>query len=391
MSLPPSSASSASSSVGKNKENAIKVMLVDDSAVVRGMMSRILDAQPDIRIVASVANGEQAVAAIRKAAPEVLLLDVEMPIMDGMTALPKLLSASPKTKIVMCSTLTIRNAEITMKALRMGATECLAKPTNSVAINSAEEFQQQLVTLVRGLGRLNRPSGMAPATVTNTAAPVILPKEIEERSAPATPYELNTNPNAYKGKPDILAIGSSTGGPQALFEVVKSFKNFDIPIILTQHMPATFTAILAQHIETQTGVPSVEAAEGMDLQRGRVHIAPGGKHMLLKRSGIQTYLTLNDGPAENFCKPSVDPMLRSAIEIYGQKILMVMLTGMGADGLPSSRQLVEANGRVVAQDEASSVVWGMPGAVAVNGLCANVLPLQKIGPWVRKEIMGSGI
>jgi two-component system chemotaxis response regulator CheB len=185
-------------------------------------------------------------------------------------------------------------------------------------------------------------------------------------------------------KPNLLAIGSSTGGPQALFAAIGHFKNFHVPIVVTQHMPATFTKILAQHIAMHTGVQTFEGENGMKVEPGTVYVAPGGYHMMFERSGTHNLIRLNDGPQENFCRPSVDPMLRSAIDVWGPKFLAVILTGMGQDGLAGCRKLVELGGRVIAQDQETSVVWGMPGAVATAGICTDVLPLPDIGPAVKK-------
>ncbi len=356
-----------------------RIMLVDDSAIVRGFIARILNTEDNIEVVASVSNGQQAVENITKYNPDIVILDIEMPIMDGITALPKLLEASPKTKIIMCSTLTTRNAEITMKAFKLGATECIAKPTSSADLQGGGDFKDTLLRLVHSLG----PVKARTTPIENSSAPQTAKLALHATSD----FKLNTDPGAYKGKPSIIAIGSSTGGPQALFEVLKSFTDFDVPIVITQHMPPTFTAILAQHINKQTGLPSDEGADGVTLESGKVYVAPGGKHMKLMREGVNTVIRLDDGPQENFCKPSVDPMFRSLLKIYGNKMLGVILTGMGHDGLPSCKDLVAAGGRVIAQDEATSVVWGMPGAVATNNLCAAVLPLNDIGPWVRKAMM----
>lgn len=369
---------------GPAPTNQIHVMLVDDSAVVRGFIGRILETDPEIRVVASVANGEQGVSSAARHNPDVVILDVEMPVMDGITALPKILAASPGVRVIMCSTLTVRNGEMTMKALSLGATECIAKPTNSSAIHSADEFRNEVIRVVKALGRrkdaatVARPSANVPLnTGTFSGGQNAALKQ-------KTAFELRKHMPGELFRPNLLAIGSSTGGPQALFKVITSFKNFDVPIILTQHMPATFTKILAQHITQHTGVTAMEGETGMPVEKGKVYVAPGGKHMLFDKVGTEIRIVLDDGPPENFCKPSVDPMLRSAIKIWGPKFLTVILTGMGSDGLPGSRLVVEGGGRVVAQDQETSVVWGMPGAVATNGLCTAVLPLQDIGPWVRQ-------
>lgn len=380
-------------------DTKINVMLVDDSSIVRSFITNALKTENDINIISSVSNGEMAINSAKRNQPDIVLLDIEMPVMDGITALPEILKAAPKTKVIMCSTLTTRNAEITMKAFELGATECLAKPSNSAEIHGFDDFKSKLVNLVRSLGQrtkfsaglqVNKPRDSSappanPATAQTPAAATPKPSSATQK-APATAetFTLRNNPTDYKGKPAILAIGSSTGGPQALFKMVRELKGIDIPIILTQHMPATFTKILADHITKQTGVTAVEAEQGMPLECGRIHIAPGGFHMVLEGTTEAPTLALTETPPENFCRPSVDPMIRSAIDLYGNKVLGVILTGMGQDGLPSCQSLVAAGGRVIAQDEDTSVVWGMPGAVATHNICSAVLPLEDIGPWIRK-------
>ena len=200
---------------------------------------------------------------------------------------------------------------------------------------------------------------------------------------------LRNDPHAYKGKPAIVAIGSSTGGPQALFKVLKHFSGFDVPIVITQHMPATFTKILADHIGQQTGIPAHEGEDGMPVEKGHIYVAPGGKHMLFEQKVTGLQIKLDDGPPENFCKPSVEPMFRSVIDVFGNKVYGLILTGMGNDGIGAGKLLNDGGGHLVAQDKATSVVWGMPGAVAKAGYCTFVLPLNEIGPHIRRAVMGS--
>ncbi|MCB1556247.1 MAG: chemotaxis response regulator protein-glutamate methylesterase [Alphaproteobacteria bacterium] len=366
-------------------------MLVDDSAVIRGLISRALEKDPDVHIAASVHNGQAAVDAIERIAPDVVLLDIEMPVMDGLSALPLLLQKKPGVKVLMCSTLSKQGATVTMRALELGATDYITKPT-ARELSSAEDFQTELVRLVRALGGKPAFRSVAlPPGGASAGAPAPAGRNTTGTTSQlfrGADVKLRNDSMAYKGKPDILAIGSSTGGPQALFEVIKSFQAFDIPIVITQHMPKTFTHILAQHIQQHCGITCHEGAQGMALEKGNAYVAPGGFHMLFRKDGLKVTIDLNDGPQENFCKPAVDPMMRSLIEIYGSKILAVILTGMGYDGQKGCAALVERGGRVVAQDEETSVVWGMPGAVATTGLCSAVLPLKDIGPWVRRSVMG---
>lgn len=367
----------------------IHVMLVDDSAVVRGFLGRALESDPAIKIVASVANGEQGVNSTARHHPDVVILDIEMPVMDGITALPKILAASPGVKVIMCSTLTVRNAEITMKALQLGATDCIAKPSNSSDIHSSGDFKLDIVARVKALGLRKggapRPvPAAAPHAPSGTPASGTFAGGQNAALKSKTAFELRKHLPGEIFRPNLLAIGSSTGGPQALFKVIDNFKNMDVPIIITQHMPATFTKILAQHIEQHTGVPTFEGENGMKVENGKAYVAPGGMHMTFARKDGGIEIVLDNGPPENFCKPSVDPMLRSAMTLWGPKFLTVILTGMGHDGLEGCKALVEGGGRVVAQDQETSVVWGMPGAVAINKLCTAVLPLPDIGPYVRQ-------
>lgn len=356
-------------------------MLVDDSAIIRGALSRILKEHADISVVASCSNGEIGVKKAGEIKPHIAILDVEMPVMDGLTALPKIIEASPETKVIMFSTLTDRGADITMKAMSLGAVECLVKPSSISGVGAVSEFQTYLLNTIRSLipEKDRRPANTS--TVTPAAAPIT--------SSTPKSFTLRDDALAYKGRPQIVAIGSSTGGPQALFEVLQHCTNFSVPIIITQHMPATFTRILAEHIQQKTGIPSHEGENGMILQNGHAYVAPGGFHMLIHKDDAgNAAIKLDTGPPVNFCKPSVDPMFNSAIDIYGNKVLGIILTGMGSDGIGGGRTLVEKNGRLVAQDEKSSVVWGMPGAVAMAGLCSHVLPLQEIGPWIKRQVIG---
>jgi two-component system chemotaxis response regulator CheB len=335
-----------------------RVMICDDSAVIRAALARMLEADPAIRVVARVANGKLAVEELRRQAVDVVVLDIEMPVMDGMAALPLLLQADPGVRVVMASTLTTRGVDTAIRALRLGAADYVPKPDTSAVAN--DSFRRELVAKVKGLAGLRRRASL-PA---RGGAPLAL------RAAPRV-------------APQLVAIGSSTGGPQALFTLAEALgRDLRLPVVLTQHMPATFMPILAEHITRLGGMPCAEAREGERLHPGRIYLAPGDRHLLVRGSGAALHAKLSSGPPENFCRPSVDPMLRSAAEACGGRVLAVMLTGMGRDGLAGTRQVVDAGGGAIAQDEATSVVWGMPGAIAQAGLCHAVLPLPRIGPRV---------
>lgn len=360
-----------------------RVLIVDDSAVIRAILSRTLSAQTDIEIAGVAGNGETAIRSLRNLDPDIVILDLEMPVMDGLTALPLLLREKPSIKVLICSSLSSRGAEVTLKALALGAAECILKP--GAESQTAESFQAELVRLVRTLGtRIRLRQGLTASPASSASAGGAAPA----RPVPAAPIVRKTMPSAMVLRPKIVAIGSSTGGPKALLDVMKNLRDLPVPIVITQHMPKTFTTMLAQHIEQASGIPCIEGADGMVLEAGRAYVAPGGYHMVLRPEGKSASIRLTEDAPEHFCRPSVNPMMRSLVPIYGGGILSVILTGMGSDGIESCRDVVAAGGRVIAQDEETSVVWGMPGAVANDGLCTAILPLGKIGEWIRHAVEG---
>lgn len=371
-----------------------RVMVVDDSAVIRGLLTRALEGDAEIRVVASVGDGQMAINSLQRNAVDVIVLDVEMPVMDGLTAIPKLLAVCPSVKIIMASTLTLRNADISIRALEAGAADYIPKPTSTREISGADVFKRELVSKVKALGANARRSGTR--TRSDVRATPLPPAPAGATSSafrslqPAGPPTVRPMP-AVVGKPDVIAIGSSTGGPQALFEVLAHLRGgVNQPILITQHMPATFTTILAEHITRQCGITCSEAKDGEPILEGRAYVAPGDFHMLVASRGGANVLTLTKDPPENFCRPAVDPMMRSIVRAYGRKVLAVILTGMGQDGMKGCQEVVAAGGVVIGQDEPSSVVWGMPGAVATAGLCSAILPLKEVGPYIRKFALRTG-
>jgi two-component system chemotaxis response regulator CheB len=362
-----------------------RVMVVDDSAVIRGLLTRALENDDQVRVICSAANGAMALRALDRNDVEIVVLDIEMPEMDGLTALPLMLKADPVLKVIMASTLTRKNAEVSMRALDLGASDYLAKPTSTTELNSATDFKRQLVEKVKALGatRRRQTGGAAPA-LRRVATPADIKPAAERKPAGGTPFTLR--PSApVTPLPDIIAIGSSTGGPQALMKVLGDLKGgLGQPILITQHMPATFTTILAEHISRASGIKCAEGVDGEPIVGGRIYLAPGDYHMVVEGTNPKRVLRLNQAPPENFCRPAVDPMMRSIVRSYGSRVLAVILTGMGADGRAGCDEVVKAGGTVVAQDEATSVVWGMPGAVATAGLCTAVMPIGEIGSYLRR-------
>ncbi len=366
-----------------NDSPQVRVLIVDDSLVIRGFIARALDSDPAFKVVATASNGQFAVDSLRRTPADVVILDIEMPVMDGLTAIPKLKEIDPAVQIVMASTLTQRNAEISIKAMSLGATDYLPKPSaREMAVPG--EFQRNLREKVRALGAIAWSKNVRQTPQRTTTG---------FSSAPAEKKKITLRPMPIT-KPDVIAIGSSTGGPQALFEVIKSIgAGLSQPIVITQHMPPAFTTILADHISKQCGVLCAEAKDGEVLRAGNYYVAPGDFHMLIVKKPEGPTVRLVKDPPENFCRPAVDPMLRSLVEVYGGRILTVILTGMGQDGMKGGEAVVNAGGAVIAQDEATSVVWGMPGAVAVAGLCSSLMPIGEIGAMVRQsatKIQGLG-
>ncbi len=351
-------------------------MVVDDSVVIRGMISRWLASEPDMVVAASLRTGLDAVNQIERVNPDVAVLDIEMPELDGISALPLLLAKKRNLIIIMASTLTRRNAEISFKALSLGASDYIPKPESTREPAAAETFRHDLLQKIRHLGaKVRRTAPASPLAPAYDRA-----REPSPRAPVANPTLLRRAFSAQA--PRVLLIGSSTGGPQALMTLVGEIGAVidRFPVLITQHMPPTFTTILAEHLARSSHRPAREAVDGEIVKAGQIYLAPGGRHMRVARHGAEVAIVLDDGPPVNFCKPAVDPLFASAIDVWQGAILAVVLTGMGSDGMRGGKEIVAAGGSVIAQDEASSVVWGMPGAAANAGICAAVLPLGQIAP-----------
>lgn len=361
-----STANLAATSPSAGPATNVRVMLVDDSGVSRALMAQWLHDDPRIKVVATATNGRDAIIAAADHDLDVIVLDIEMPGIGGIEALPRIIAAAPHAKILMASTLTTRGARITFQALELGATDAIAKPRSGWASTHGPEFRAEFVRKVLALGELagsgNRPRKSRSAPRARVEPVVAVP--VYTRASPSTVA------------PRVIAIGASTGGPNALFELIEQLpKPLRVPIIVTQHMPPTFTAILAEHIGRRSGLKCHEGTDRMIVEAGSVYVAPGGQHMEVMAAGGRVRLRITDAPPENFCRPSVNPMLRSAAEVWGAGTLGIMLTGMGSDGLEGARDVVAAGGTMLAQDQATSVVWGMPGSIVKAGLAAETLPL----------------
>jgi two-component system chemotaxis response regulator CheB len=358
----------------------IRVMVVDDAIVVRGQISRWVDEEPGLKNVASLRSGGEAIDQFERFDPDVVVLDIDMPGLDGITALPFLLAKKRDLVVIMASTLTRPNAEITLKALSIGATDYIPKPESRGGITTSPTFRRELIEKIKHLGTRRR---RMTALMRERGQPAAA-RDTLRADAPIKLHPFTATP------PRVLLIGSSTGGPQALNVLVgKLDKVIDqAPVLITQHMPPTFTTVLAEHLSRASGRPAAEAQDGELVAAGRIYVAPGGKHMRVARRHGAAVIVLDNTPPINFCKPAVDPLFVSAAEVWGAWNLGIILTGMGSDGTRGATEIVAAGGNVIAQDEATSVVWGMPGAAAHAGVCAAVLPLDQIAPKIVRLFVG---
>jgi len=350
----------------------IRVLVVDDSVVVRKIVADSLRVDPEIDVVGAAANGKIALAKIPQLNPDLITLDIEMPEMDGLQTLAEIRKIYPSLPVIMFSTLTERGGVKTLEALSLGATDYVTKPANMGSVSLAmqrvrDELVPKIKTFCAERAGLKLPSQAKPVPVSKSEP--VAKKTFTPRVAPSS----NT-------KIDIVAIGVSTGGPNALANLFPVFpKDFPVPIVVVQHMPPFFTKLLAERLSSKSNLVVVEGAKGQVLKPGQAWIAPGDFHMVLEKNGTGFKTQTNQAPPENSCRPAVDVLFRSVAHLFGPRVLSVILTGMGQDGLTGCEHIKDAGGRVIVQDENTSVVWGMPGFVAKAGLAEKVLPLNQIG------------
>jgi two-component system chemotaxis response regulator CheB len=348
----------------------IRILVVDDSVVIRRILSDTLSKDPELEVVGLASDGRIALSKIPLLRPDLITLDVEMPVMDGLEALLEVRKSHPKLPVIMFSTVTEHGAAATIEALSLGASDYATKPSNAGSPTVAiERIQTELIPKIKALCGRRDPS--KPARVP-PKRPVVRP-----RVRPNRPFE-------------IVAIGTSTGGPNALAAVVPRIpKDFPLPIVIVQHMPPIFTRLLAERLASRSAIGVEEGAAGAVLSPGRAWIAPGNFHMTVTRSGAKGQLSLNQDAPENSCRPAVDVLFRSVAAAYKANVLGVVMTGMGADGVRGSECIREAGGEVIVQDEASSVVWGMPGLVYAAGQADGVYPIDRIAPEIARRVLES--
>jgi len=388
----------------------IRVLIVDDSAVVRRVLARIVEDAPGLAVAGQAANGRLALEMIRDLEPDLVTLDVEMPELDGLATLKELRRHWPRLPVIMFSTLTSRGAATTIDALSAGASDYLTKPEGASSLQeSMERLRRELVPRVTALARVRRPLGAPPSAPVPTVK--TQPSTIRETRPPSmtTASALSTAPHA--GRPplatyrpteikdwpasgrsltrpaELLVIGVSTGGPNALARLMPALPaSLSVPVLIVQHMPPLFTRMLAERLDASCPLKVREAEAGAVLQPGEAWVARGDWHMEVARTGLRLMLREHQGPAVNSCRPAVDTLFDSAVRACGGNVVGLVLTGMGQDGMKGARAIREAGGLVMAQDEVSSVVWGMPGAVAMAGLADVVLPLDELAPRVLQAL-----
>ena len=355
----------------------IRVLVVDDSVVIRRMVSDVLSAEPDIEVAGAAADGRIALQKIEQVNPDILTLDVEMPVMDGLETLKQLRKTHRRLPVIMFSTLTERGASATMDALALGASDYVTKPANvGSAAAALEKIRAELIPKIRAHVPRATPS-----------AAHLFPMTAVKMAQLSSPFSA---PRAVTSRVEVVAIGTSTGGPNALGDLVPLLPpNFPVPVVIVQHMPPIFTKFLADRLSAKSQMPVVEASNLQELLPGHAYIAPGDFHMMVERSKEGVRIRTQQEQPENSCRPSVDVLFRSVADVYREEALAVIMTGMGQDGLRGCGRIREEGGQILAQDEATSVVWGMPGYVANAGLADVVLPLGLIAAEiVRRAAVG---
>ena len=347
----------------------IRILVVDDSVVVRRLLSDTLSQDPALEVVGTANDGRIALTKIPLLKPDLITLDVEMPVMDGLSTLAEIRKQDRKLPVIMFSTLTERGASATLDAMALGASEYATKPSTSGNPAAAIEcIQAELIPKIKAL-----------------CAPVALQPRLTPKAV--TPFNVRTGPRA---RIEIVAIGSSTGGPNALAEVLQGIpRDFPVPIVVVQHMPPIFTRLLAERLASRSTIRVEEGRAGEKLSPAHVWIAPGDFHMTVTRAGLEARLNLNQGAPENSCRPAVDVLFRSVAATYRANTLGVVMTGMGSDGVRGAEAIRQAGGEVIVQDEASSVVWGMPGLVHAAGQADGIYPLNGLAPEITRRVRQS--
>ncbi len=377
---------------------SIRVLIADDSSVTRRIVSESLSREADLKIVGAAQDGEEAIAYFRAHKPDVVLLDVDMPNINGIEALKAIRKLNDSVPVIMFSTLTVRGGEATLDALAAGATDYAAKPTGVGHLDKAMSYlKQEVVPRIRMWGsrykvRQEKAANLTPPERVNPSRDTTHSRGASSFTvtAPKTPVTAATQPRRRSGPVSCLAIGASTGGPNALAELIGMLPaDLGIPVLIVQHMPPVFTQLLAERLDRGSRLTVKEGFDGAVVRPGEVWVAPGDFHMVVAREGTETLLRTNKQAAENSCRPAVDVLFRSVADVYGASTLAVVLTGMGRDGTTGCQVLSKCGAAIMVQDEASSVVWGMPRSVYEAGLADSVLNLKDLASAITTRIRGA--
>jgi len=385
--------------------NPIRILVVDDSAVMRRFIINALVAHDDLEVIGTASNGLSAIDFVRKSRPDIVILDIEMPVMDGLSGLREIRKFDRTLPIIMFSSLTQRGADSTITALMAGASDYVGKPTNlSDAKEAALVLEQTLIPKIKALclddhvsmteratadldaksNDLSRPrrasfQGNAEAGSSNVLPSTLTSPAVTLNSTAHAPVRPTMTGSFSSARIEAVCIGVSTGGPAALGRIFERWTEpLAVPVFIVQHMPAQFTTLLAQKLAGLHNIPVTEAVDGEVVMNGHVYIAPGGLHLALEEIAGRVMIRLTLEPPENFCRPAVDVLFRTAASIYGPRLLGIVLTGMGSDGAKGAMSISRAGGQIIAQDQATSLIWGMPGAVVRAGLAKKIMPLGDV-------------
>jgi two-component system, chemotaxis family, protein-glutamate methylesterase/glutaminase len=363
----------------------IKVLIVDDSAVVRGFLRHWLSESEHVEIIGTASNGSAALDIIKRTPPDVIVLDIEMPHMDGLEALPHIKRMVPEARIIVSSHLTQKAAALALRCLELGATDVMSKPSFVEDPTSLAQFKHDLCTKVCGVvGLTSTPKPAEPVAETAPGKP----------KPPAAildfPRSVGKAPAKARETVRAIIIGASTGGPIALMNLLTQLVPVieRVPVIIAQHMPPVFTSVLADHLAVAVAMPVAEAIDGEPVLPGRIYLAPGGKHLVIEHAAGTPRLRIDDGPAVRFARPSIDMLFSSAAKVYGAGSLGIVLTGMGSDGVYGARDIADVGGSIMVQDEASSIVWGMPSAVIKAGIVPEGLSIPRIAEATHQAVLG---
>ncbi len=366
-----------------------RILVVDDAVVVRRIVTSVLGDEPDLEVVGTAPNGRIALQKVEQLNPDLVTLDIEMPVMDGLETLKALRKSYPRLPVIMFSTLTERGAAVTMEALMHGANEYVTKPANVGSVTEAmERIREELVPKIQALTGLAPRPTRSRHTSGHTPQPAPTPRPA---TGPDPRARTRVPQRAGRGAPQLpvqaVVIGISTGGPNALAVLVPALpRDLGVPVLIVQHMPPMFTRLLAERLDSTSPLSVREAGHDESVEAGHVLLAPGGRHLEVHRQGTRVYTALTDGPLENSCRPSADVLFRTAARAYAGGTLGVIMTGMGADGRRGTEHVRDVGGHVLAQDEATSVVWGMPGAAVQAGTVDAVLPLPDLARAIAERV-----